>query len=172
MTGEGRMRVWLLLLVLIGVALFYNLGGNRLDEQMVRDFYQRSEQALLAQDAEALCAMLAEDFQQTITLRVESQEKRETVDKPKYCRDLAASMEQVRRLQAAMGGRSPIEYRQTVVSVTLAPDKRSAEVEMRSTLAMPGVRMTSRNRDTVVRQRWKMLATHSEGTTWMGPAYR
>lgn len=166
------MRVIGLLLVLAAVAGFYWLGGNRLDEAQVRDFYQRAEQAMLALDDETLCRMLAEDFEQTTVTRVESNEMRATMDKAGYCRSTAETTEQLRQLRDAMRGNSPMRYSQTVVSVTLAPDRRSADVEMRATLEMPGMRSSSRSRDTVVRERWRMYALRSNSVVWVGPAYR
>ncbi|SUZ28947.1 hypothetical protein CPBF424_27770 [Xanthomonas euroxanthea] len=44
-------------------------------------------------------------------------------------------------------------------------------VETRATLGLPGVRMTFRSRDKLIRKRWKTLIERSEGTAWVGPAY-
>lgn len=163
------MRALGLLLLLAGVLAFYLLAGNRLDERQVRDFYQRGADATLALDDKALCATVADDFQQVITIKLESAEKRETFNKVTYCDNAAETMKQMRQLRDAMGGRSPIRYSQAVVSVNVAGDRRSAEVEMRATLELPGVRMVSRTRDTVVRKRWKMYGTASDAVIWMGP---
>ncbi len=166
------MRVLVLLAVFVAAVVFYNVGGNRLDEAKVRDYYASAEQAMLAFDDERLCAMVDEDFEQVSVTRIESMEQRETFDRDGYCRTTAETMARLRQLQGAMGGRSPVRLKYTLVSIRIAPDKRSAEVESRSTLEMPGIRMTSRARDVVVRKRWKVLATRSTGTTLMGPAYR
>ncbi|HHZ30362.1 TPA: hypothetical protein HH295_06460 [Xanthomonas vasicola pv. zeae] len=45
-------------------------------------------------------------------------------------------------------------------------------VETRATLGLPGLRMTFRTRDKVIRKRWKRLIARSEGTAWVGPAYQ
>lgn len=165
------MRAIGLLLVLAAVAAFYWWGGNRLDEAQVRDFYQRAEQTMLALDDEAMCLMLAEDFEQTTVTKAESREVQVTMDKAEYCRSSAEVTMQMRQLRDAMQGRSPIRYSQTVVSVTLAPDRRSAEVETRSTLEMPGMRSSSRSRDTIIRERWRMYAKRGNSVIWVGPAY-
>ncbi|CAE1136833.1 hypothetical protein XTG_002441 [Xanthomonas euroxanthea] len=55
--------------------------------------------------------------------------------------------------------------------IEIAADEASAMVETRATLGLPGVRMTFRSRDKLIRKRWKTLIERSEGTAWVGPAY-
>ncbi|MGV8959017.1 MAG: nuclear transport factor 2 family protein [Stenotrophomonas sp.] len=160
-----------------GVALaaaagFYLLGGNRLDEQQVRDFYQRAEQAMLALDDEMLCSKLAEDFQQTITNAGEADEVPATADKAGYCDNTRQTMAQLRHVRDTMAGRAPMHYSQTVESVTVAPDRRSAQVQMRATLELPGMRLTSHSHDTVVRRRWKLYDLRSDAVIRVEPASR
>ncbi len=166
------MRV-LLIVVFFGViAGIYQWGGNSLDEARVRAFYDQADRALAEQDDKTLCEMLAPDFEQVTLYRADSQQSRQVVSREKYCRQMAQTMGQLRRIREITGGDVPMEHEQTITDITLAPDKRSAEVEMRTLVAAPGLRMTARTRDTVVRKRWRMWITHSEGTTFVGPAPR
>jgi hypothetical protein len=166
------MRILVLLLALASVAGVYLFGGNRLDEEKVRQFYQRNQDAFLALDEKALCQMLAEDYRQTVVQRVEGSQQRLELDKAGTCAAGADTLAMLRKLQQAMRGRSPIKYQQTLTAIDVAADGSTAAVEVRSTLSMPGIRMTSRSRDTVVRRRWRMLAASSDATVWMGPDYR
>jgi hypothetical protein len=166
------MRLIGLILVLVVVAGVYSWGGNSLDEKQVRDFYEVGQQAYLVQDGEQVCALLAEDFEQVALVRMESRQRREVTDKQTWCQENERLMEQVRQLRAALGRNAPFEYSQTIISISIAPDKHSAQVELRSTLQLPGMRMTARSRETVIRHRWKTLLQRSEGTVLVGPAYR
>ncbi len=65
-----------------------------------------------------------------------------------------------------------IDYKQSVTKIDIAADERSAMPETRATLGLPDLRMTFRTHDKVIRKRWKTLIAHSEGTAWVGPAYR
>jgi long-subunit acyl-CoA synthetase (AMP-forming) len=154
------------------IAGVYQWGGNTLDEDQVRAFYDQADTALAEQDDKALCAMLAPEFEQVTLYRADSHQVRKVIDREKYCHDLAQTMAQLRRFREATGGDVPVEHEQTITKITIAPDKHSAEVETRSTVSAPGMRMTARTRDTVVRQRWRMAIQYSEGTTFIGPAPR
>ncbi len=166
------MRAIIVLLALIGVGLVYQFGGSQLDEDRVRAFYERSDQAYRDLDDKALCEMLADDFSQSALYVIEGEQERVEQDKQGACDATAESMEQLRRIQQAMRGRSPVDFQQTIVSITVAENGRSALVVTRGTLAVPGMRMSLRSRDTVERRRWYMRITRSEGTVWLGPAYR
>lgn len=164
-------RLIVLLAVLAGIAWIYNYGGNALDEGEVRDFYGRYEKAFLAQDGETLCAMTAPEFEMAILYRMESRQHRQVTDRERYCKangEWSAVLRQVGR----GGGELPIDFNQSITGIEIAPDEASAKVETRTTMALPGLRMTFRTRDTVVRRRWKTLIAGSEGTAWIGPAYR
>jgi len=74
---------------------------------------------------------------------------------------------------AFAGRRSELyQYSHTILSVGIAPDKRSALIEARSTLGTPFLRTTTRSHDTIVRRRWRTYASASEGTSRVGPVYR
>ncbi|HEY9253790.1 MAG TPA: nuclear transport factor 2 family protein [Stenotrophomonas sp.] len=154
------------------IAGVYQWGGNTLDEDQVRAFYEQAEQALAEQDDKTLCAMLAPEFEQVTLYRADNDQARKVIDREKYCHDLQQTMAQMRRIREMTGGEVPIEHEQTITRITIADDKHSAEVETRSTVAAPGMRMTARTRDTVVRERWRMSVRRSEGTTFIGPAPR
>ncbi|KRG40729.1 hypothetical protein ARC20_12650 [Stenotrophomonas panacihumi] len=166
------MRLLLIVAFFGVIAGVYQWGGNSLDEEQVRAFYERADRALAEQDDKTLCEMLSPDFEQVTLYRADNSQRRQVVDREKYCHEMGRNMAQLRRFREITGGDVPVEHEQTITRITLAPDKHSAEVETRATVAAPGMRMTARSRDTVVRKRWRMWITHSEGTTFVGPAPR
>jgi hypothetical protein len=166
------MRALLIFAFLGVIAGVYQWGGNSLDEDRVRAFYDQADRALAEQDDKTLCQMLSPDFEQVTLYRADSRQQRQVVDRQKYCHEMGQTMAQLRRIREITGGDVPVEHEQTITRITISPDKHSAEVEMRSTVAAPGMRMTARARDTVVRKRWRMWITRSEGTTFVGPAPR
>lgn len=164
------MRILWVVAIIGVVAGVYNWGGNKLDETRVRAFYERADAALAEQDDQALCAMLAPDFEQVTLYRADSRQSRAVVSREKYCHDMAQTMAQLRQIRAMTGGDVPIEHEQDITRVTIAPDGRTAEVELRTLVSAPGMRMTARTRDTLVRERWRMAIQRSEGTAFVGPA--
>lgn len=160
------------LLVLGVLAVNHWRGASVIEQHHVDEFYQHSYDAFMAQDDEDLCAMLAEDFEQVTLYRTESRQERKVVHKQDWCEANTELMEQVRRLRSSAVGRQFFDYSQTVTKVTVAPDKKSAEVEVRSTLRLAAVRISARSHDTLVRERWKTRIQHSEGTAWVGLAGR
>ncbi|MQP77495.1 hypothetical protein CQ393_16570 [Stenotrophomonas sp. MYb238] len=156
-------------LVLLAVAGgVYQWGGNSLDEKQVREYYRGVEQATLAFDDELLCGMLAEDYQQSLVMKSESSSQESMLGKQEYCQDTARSMAMLRRVQEALGGHAPMRYEQTIKSIRIADDGRSARVETSALLDMPGVRLVSRSRDTVERRRWRVRATRSVAVVHAG----
>lgn len=116
--------------------------------------------------------MLADDFEIFVQFHMDTQQKNLVTQKDGWCEDNVRSMAKNRQLLHALGPDAALAYSQTIVSVTIAPDKSSAVVEIRSMLQLPGVRMTSRYQDTVTRQQWRTRIQHSEGAAWIGLSYR
>lgn len=156
-----------LIAVIAVVAGVYQWGGNSLSESQVREFYERGEQAMAAADDKALCELLAENYQQSVVMKTETAQVERDISKQEYCDELATTMDLMRQLQGQLG-RVPMRHEQTIKSITLGEDGRSAKVELSSTLEMPGMRMVSRGRDTIRRHRWKVLATHSVAVVHAG----
>ncbi len=163
---EMKFLLSLVLLVVVGSCV-YEWGGNSLSEAQVRAFYQRSAEVLAEADDVALCEMLAEDYEQSVVMKYETEQAERVVSKLEYCRDLAATTELLRRYRAQLG-RVPMDHKQTIRRITLAKDGQSAEVELSSTLDLPGMRMVSRSRDTIERRRWKVLAKRSVAVVHAG----
>lgn len=164
---------WIVFALLLGVLVAASLRlGDSLDDKRVRDFYQQVHLANQTLDDKRLCAMLADDFQMSMKIYMDTQQKTLVAEKDDWCNDSARSMEKSRQLLKKIGQHVNVDYSQTIVSVDIAPDKSSAVVKLRSTLQLPGMRMTSRYQDTLTRQQWRTRIQRTEGVTWIGPSYR
>ncbi|MBO9718432.1 MAG: nuclear transport factor 2 family protein [Pseudoxanthomonas sp.] len=165
------MRAIILLVLLATAAGVYFLGGNRIRNADVELLYAASRQAVHDLDDEALCAMLSEDFEQVLTIDMESQQGREEADRQAYCESYREVFAALRPMRERAGNRPLADYQYTINRIEIAPDGSSATVDTRSVNLIPGIRTTSRTTDTLVRRRWKTRVVRSEGKAWAGPAY-
>ena len=165
------MRAIILLVVLAGAAGVYFLGGNRIREADVERLYAASRQAVHDLDDEALCALLAEDFEQVLTIQVDAQQGVGSMDRQAYCESHQEIFAALRPLRERARGAPLAEYQYTINRIEIAPDGSSATVDTRAVSRVPGIRTTSRTTDTLVRRRWKTLVVRSEGKAWAGPAH-
>ncbi|GEM_PF-919509 len=156
-----------LAVVIAAVAGIYQWGGNSLSERQVRAFYERADEAMAIADDKALCELLAEDYQQSVVMKTENAQSERSLGKKEYCAELARTMDMMRQLQAQLG-RIPLRHQQTIKSITLSEDGSTAKVELSSVLEIPGMRMVSRGRDTIERNRWKVLVTRSVAVVHAG----
>lgn len=163
------MRTLILFLILVATAgWWYFVGGRKLDEDLVRDYYQQSQQATLLHDHVALCGMLSENFTSTSQLAMGPQHARssDSADKAKTCdnwRDLFASWQ---RLGEKMGGELQLDAGHEIHSIVLAADRKSAVVDVSSQLDVAGTIMNIRTRSTdqLIRRNGRVLLLRSEGT--------
>jgi hypothetical protein len=158
----------LLLVILACVAgWWYFIGGRKLDETLVRDYYRQSQQATLNHDHQALCDMLSETFTSTAQLALGPQQARGdgSVDKAKTCdgwRDLFASWQ---KLGEKMGGELQLDAAHEIHSIKLADDRKSATVDISASLDVAGTIMNirSRTQDVLIRRNGRVLMMRSNG---------
>lgn len=163
------MRTLILFLILVATAgWWYFVGGRKLDDDLVRDYYLQSEQASLHHDHEALCGMLSDDFTATsqVVLGPQRAPSSDTADKAKTCeswRDLFASWE---RLGEKMGGELQLDAAHEIHSIVLAADRKSAVVDISTQMDVAGTIMNIRTRttDQLIRRNGRVLMRRSEGT--------
>lgn len=161
------MGKWILLAALGGLAWFLFVDGSKLDEEKVRGFYEDQHEATLAMDADAMCGQLSSDLSGRITTYVGPHQQVELVSKAEVCDELEESMEQMKRLVAALGDRAPFNASYEINKITLSDDRKSATVEVRSVLEMAGARFVSRSVETLVRRHRVVLNSHVEARMWV-----
>lgn len=156
----------LIVLLLAVAAWWYWFAARQINDQQVREFYSEMERATLSRDPEALCALFAEDFQTSgsvesagVTKAMPVQNKQQTCDN---YRQLFASFE---KIGVQMGGMLQLDVRQTLNSVEISPDKRSATVDFEYQMDVGGsiMNMRSHSVDVLVRQNGKVLLQRSTG---------
>lgn len=157
----------LLVIVLVAVgAWWFFVGGRKLTEEQVNDFYQDVTRATLSRRPEDLCALLAPEFKTTGTVSAAGQQKTESMDKAQTCDGYTKLYAAWDQLGEKMGGTLQLEYGSTIHSITIAPDHKSATVDVSTTLDVGGsiMKIRSRSTDVLIRRAGKVLMLRSDGT--------
>ena len=125
-----------ILIVLCVGAWYFFIGGRKLDEPMVRDYYQKEARAISANDAEKLCKQLSRKavIESKTTMMGKTVET--TQDRDEACETQRRTFEKIRRVSDQVGSILSIEYDYHLDSVELAPDRRSATVQGTNVLKM------------------------------------
>jgi hypothetical protein len=128
---------WILLAVAACLgAWYYLIDGRKLDEQMVRNFYQQQEHATYSRDPEALCAQYAKKLVATQETRMSGQTTSVTLDQKQACDKLRETFQFFEQAGEKAGGILTIEYAYELHQIDIAPDRKSATVQFSSVLKM------------------------------------
>lgn len=161
----------LILVVLVAVAAWwYFIGGRNLTEAHVNEFYRSVEVATLERKPEDLCSLLDEDFKSTGNVAIGGQQRTDSQDKAQTCeayRQLYASWE---KLGGKMGGILQLDSEYEIHSITFSTDKKTATVDISSSLDVAGsiTNIRSRRKDTLVPRNGKVMLLRSEGSGSVG----
>jgi hypothetical protein len=163
------MRPLILFLILVATAgWWYFVGGRKLDEDLVRDYYRQSQSATLKHDHEALCGMLSDNFASTAQVAMGPQRAvgHDSADKAKTCeswRDLFASWE---RIGDKLGGELQLEAEHEIHSIEFAADRKSAVVDIVTRLDVAGsiMNIRTRSKDVLIRRNGRVLMMRSDGS--------
>ena len=166
------MKKLILVLLIAAGGWWYFVGARKLTEEHVAAFYRAQEAATLNRQPEQLCALLAAEFSSTATVKMGSARRTDAQDKAQTCeayRGLYASFEQ---LGDKMGGTLQLDSDYKIHSITIAPDAKTAMVDVSSSLDVAGsiMNIRARSTDTLVRRNGKVLLLRSEGTGSVGAA--
>ncbi len=158
-----------LLVVLLAVGGWFWHDRNTLTPQKVEQFYDRQEHALLSRDAKALCELLADDLSGTSTVATITGRVTEELTKKTACESHEQMMKAVRDIGSSMGGIAQLDYNSRVDNVSIAANKRSAQVTHRYALAVAGrmMHISGTSQDTVGMRMGRMVLIHSEGNSRM-----
>jgi hypothetical protein len=158
--------------IVLGVALiaagwWYFIGGRTLTEEHVRAFYAEQERATLDRDPQALCDMLAGDFESVGTVTIAGHvSPKTTTNRKQTCDAYTALYAQFEKIGDKMGGILQLDSQYDIHEIALAANKKSATVDVSSGLDVGGTIMNirGRNTDTLIRRNGKTLLLRSEGT--------
>jgi hypothetical protein len=117
-------------------AWFFFVGGRKLDEKMVREYYEKEAHAILSRDPERLCKQFSRKavVESKVTLMGRTLET--SYDRDGACEAAKQSFEMFRLVGDRMGGILTIEYDYHIDSIEVAIDRKSALVEGTSVLKM------------------------------------
>lgn len=159
------MKKLIVLAILGGAGWWYFIGGRTLAEEHVNGFYRELEAATLSRNPEAICALLADDFQTTGTVEIGGRRGTSTQNKAQACAAYVAMYENFEKLGDKMGGLLQLDSNYKINSIAIQPDGKSAIVDFSSSLDVAGTLMNIRSRstDTLIRRNGKVLMLHSDG---------
>jgi hypothetical protein len=128
---------WLLVVAAALAALWYGLiGGRRLDEQAVRDYYQAAAHAVLSRNPEAQCKLLSKSASIRQDTLIAGQTKSETFGQAQACDQYRQAQRFFEEMGEKAGGMLTIEYEYALGAIDIAPDRKAATIQFTSTLKM------------------------------------
>ena len=158
------MKKIVLLAVLGALAWWVFVDGSKLDEALIRERVDTEMKAFTAMDAETLCRGLASDYSSKSTVHVGSTKRVTTRNKEQTCAEMQDFFRQTEMILANIGGELTVDVE--IKSIKLSPDRKSAEVEVRSVMSFAGMKVVTRSVDTLIRERRRVLARSSVGRGW------
>ena len=130
------MKAIVLVLILAAGLWYYFIGGRKMDEQMVRDYYRAQAHEVLSRNPKGQCNLLSSKLKAQLRSRIGGQVQDVTLDKAQLCKQLADQAKFFEEVGDKAGGILTIEYHYDIKNINLAGDKKSAEVNVVSTLKM------------------------------------
>ncbi len=118
------------------VGWFYLIDGSKLDEQMVQDFYKLQQHNTYKRDPEALCKQLGGKLKLHQESLIAGKTQVVDMNKNQACDSLRESFKMFEEMGEKAGGMLTIEYSYEITRLELAPNKKSATVDVTSTLKM------------------------------------
>jgi hypothetical protein len=128
---------WLVVVAAALAALWYGLvAGRRMDEQMVRDYYQAAAHAVLSRNPEAQCKLLGKSATIHQDTLIAGQTKSETLGQAQACDQIRHAQRFFEEMGEKAGGILTIEYDYALGTIDISPDRKAATIEFTSTLKM------------------------------------
>lgn len=158
------MKKIVLLAVLGALAWWVFIDGSKLDEALVRERMEAEMAAFVAMDADAICAGLASDYSSESTVHIGSIKQVTRRDKEQSCADMREFFRQTEMVLANLGGELTVDLE--IKSITISPDRESAEVEVRSVMRIADMKVVTRSAETIVREHRRLLTRRSVGRGW------
>lgn len=168
---ELPMKKIILVAIIAAGAWWYFVGGRKISEADVTSFYRDYDEIATGQrQPDTLCSMFAEDYHSTATIAVGRQIRTDSMNKPQTCESLRLLYDSWEKLGEKMGGMLQLDSYYTIHSISLASDRKSATVDISSSLDVAGsiMNMRSRSTDTLVRRNGKVLLLRSDAKVSMG----
>lgn len=169
------MRVYVLGAILAGVCVWGYLQTKKLHDSDIEAFYQADAQLTVNHDADAQCAVLADDFHgSTATTLNGHSESQSSISKNLYCEQTHKFFDIMERFKKIAGHDVPVSYRNNVGEAVYSADHRSATVQVDYEYSlMDGkfMHVTGTRQETLVKRKGKVLLLSSDdrGSGTFGP---
>ncbi|MBM5572131.1 MULTISPECIES: hypothetical protein [Deefgea] len=167
----GPLKLGLFALMLVAGGWWFFVGGKQISEEQVHQFYADYEAATLSRNPEKLCAFLAEDFKSSAQISLGGLASAEGEgNKAETCSGMKELYTTFETLGEKMGGILQLDSSYEIHSIKIAADKKSAEVEISSSLDVAGsiMNIKSKTTDTLIRRNGKVLLLRSKGQGSIG----
>ncbi|MEQ1511702.1 MAG: hypothetical protein ABL934_03375 [Lysobacteraceae bacterium] len=152
--------VVVLLLLTLGLQIL-RTNMSKLDEALVYEYYQDNINATRRFDARKLCAMYDQKYHMVDVSRGPRGEERITMDRNEACMAADESMAMMKKLVAKT--RIEPEFKYTIESVSLSPDRKQAIVKLRASMRIgKKLSITSTGTETLVRRVGDVRSLSSE----------
>lgn len=165
--GWAGMKQIAIVVALCVSAWFFFVGGRKLDEKMVREYYEKEAHAIYSRDAERLCKQLSRKAVVESKVTMMGRTVEATYDREGACDAARKSFEMFRLVGERMGGILTIEYDYHIDNVEVATDRKSAVVQGTSVLKMGEAALQYRSAYTqrLERELGQMRLVHSSDAT-------
>lgn len=134
-------------LIVMGAAAagwFYVIDGSKLDEAMVRDFYQQQQVGFLSRNPEALCKQFASNVVINSETVIMGQTQAQTLNQKAACEATHDSFKSFTDIGGKIGGMLMMDYQYKIDRIEIASNKKRATVVTSNTLIMGGSLMEFR----------------------------
>lgn len=132
----GSMKQIAIVIALCVGAWFFFVGGRKLDENKVRDYYQKEAHAIYSRDPDALCKLLSRKARVESKTTVMGKVVERSHDRDEACKSNRDAFETFSRVGERMGGILTIEFDYHLDDIEVAADRKSAVIKGTSLLKM------------------------------------
>ncbi|SEJ15957.1 MULTISPECIES: hypothetical protein [unclassified Variovorax] len=156
-----------IVIVLCMGAWYFFIGGRKLDESMVRDYYQQEARAVSANDADKLCKQLSRKAVVEAKTTMMGRTEEVSLDRDEACAATRKTMETLRRVNDQVGAILAIEYDYHIDTVEVASDRKSAVVKGTSVMKMgdSALQLKTSFNQRLERELGQMRLVHAEDST-------
>ncbi|MFM9921801.1 hypothetical protein VLK31_02315 [Variovorax sp. H27-G14] len=159
-------QIAIVLALCVGAWYFF-IGGRKLDEPMVRDFYQTQARAIAARDADKLCKQLSRKVVIESKTTVMGRAEETTHDRDSACLGVHKTFETFQIIGEHSDGILSMEYDYHLDAIEIAPDRKSARVQGTSVMKLgdSAVQLKTSFTQRVERELGQMRLVHAEDST-------
>jgi hypothetical protein len=129
-------KIGLAIAGLAAAGWYFAIDGSKLDESMVREFYEKQQHAVLSRDPQALCNQFASNAVVTTETLMMGQTQAQTLNNKTACDATRKTFKSFEDMGEKAGGILTIEYEYKIDSIDIAANKKRATVVTSNILKM------------------------------------